>query len=158
MDSFGRRGEGGCVSDAPEPGNFRALIPLYNRAYVAWWFARSGWAALALPGGNYLVRRGPDELVVSTSRRFEQRVEIRGILADGAAMWPELCRLLGDAGGHYQAWWTRTSGVECGAVIGETMALGTDPRNVAPTSWVPQLVNHGSPTEAEPGAAPDPAN
>jgi hypothetical protein len=102
------------VDIAPEPGSFRALIPLSSRADVTWWFARSGWDALAQPGGNFLVHRGADELVVGTERRFEQRVEVRGILADAVAVWPELCGLLADASSHHKAWWTSIGGVEIG--------------------------------------------
>jgi hypothetical protein len=143
------------MGDAPEPGNLRVVVSGYGRADVAWWLARAGWDVLALPGGSYLARRGADELVVSTVRRFGGGVEVRGVVRDGASAWAGLCRLLDGVAGHYQAWWATTGGVGRGAVIGETMALGPDPRHVAPPSWAPRpAVGRGS-QDAEPGAAPD---
>jgi hypothetical protein len=129
----------------PEPGNLRALVSLYRSTDVAWWFSRAGWDVSAMPGGDYLARRGTDEFVVRTLRRSGRVVQVWGVTADGAAAWAELCRMLGDVAGHYRAWWwDAAGGVARGETIGETMAFGPELRHVAPDSWTPRQLDRGS--------------
>lgn len=103
-------------------GSFEATPLGADRAAVAAWFAAHGWDAAEIARGNWVVRRGGSELVVSLLPRHNQPVSVRGLLANPAAEGPWVCRVLEAAPGGYSSRWFDGSGTELGAQIVEVMA------------------------------------
>ena len=119
---------------APIGGSFRATVPLYGCADVAWWFAQVGWDVGAIDGGHYVLRSPRGELVVRLRQR-DRDVEVWGTLADIPVDGPLIAEMLSEKSIFFRAWWWDSAGTELGGSFQESMAIGTQEQNLAPPGW-----------------------
>lgn len=123
------------MSDAAsDSGYFRATVPFYCCADVAWWFAQAAWEVVTTDGGQYFMRSQCGELVARLGHR-DRKVEVWGRLSNISTDGPAVAKMMSDRSTFLSAWWWDAGGTALGEVMQETMAIGTQVRNLAPRDW-----------------------